>query len=48
MRGKCRIKGIEIAAIHLDDGMTGGKGGAFHSAADSTRRACDENPQLRS
>ena len=48
MRGRCRIKGIEIAAIHLHDGMTGGKGGAFHRAADSARRTCDEDPHLRS
>ena len=48
MRGKCRIKGIEIAAVHLDDRMTGGKGGAFHGTADSARRTCDEDPHLRS
>lgn len=48
MRDKCRIKGIEIAAVHLDDFMAGDKGGAFHGAADSARRACDEKPHLRS
>ena len=48
MRDKCRLKGIEIAAVHLDDVMTGGKGGAFHGAADTARRACDEKPHLRS
>ena len=48
MRDKFRIKEIEIAAIHLDDRMSGGKGGAFHGTADSARRACNENPHLRS
>ena len=48
MGDKCRIKGIEIAAVHLDDGMAGGEGGAFYGAADSARRTCNENPHLRS
>ena len=48
MRDKCRIKGIKTATVHIDDGMTDGKGGAFHGAADSARRTCDEEPHLRS
>ena len=48
MRDKCRIKGIKIAAVHLHDGMAGGKGGAFHCAADSACRACDEDAHLTS
>ena len=47
MGEKCRINGIKIAAVHLDDFMTGGKGGAFHRAADPARRTCNEESHLR-
>ena len=48
MGDKCRIKGIEIAAVHLHDGMAGGEDGAFDRSADPACRACDEDAHLRS
>ena len=46
MRGKCLIKGIEIAAVDVQDDVPGRDGGALHRTADATRRTCDQKPHL--